>query len=388
MAAGAQNTTRTIPSTPTQIWICVADREPPEWVAERMTTGEIATDGSFDIEAGDGPARVERGQAVFIYDGQAFACTPRQMPQKLAELADGHPAVLELTEKVDAFAEQKARNRGPRDRGGSSAEKPTPTFRPAIGTPPAPQFAPTERLLIDDTYQRSIEGGASQKLITKIAVGWDWRLCLPLLVSRRGGTLYVIDGQHRLEAARLRGDIPHMPVVVFDFDDLRAEADLFVQANRSRRTMSMLDDFHAAIAAGEPKAVAISAVVEAAGLQVGRNMAWQYWKPGEVIFVRSIQRGLNAYGPDVAKRALTTIARAFEGQVLTGGGAIFDAIGALIADSDKSGKPIDPTLLQAVLTDVGIVGWKEAVEGVDGGQERTAVMIKAVRAAYQEAEAQ
>ncbi|MEW5208206.1 hypothetical protein, partial [Bacillus cereus] len=71
-----------------------------------------------------------------------------------------------------------------------------------------------------------------------------------------------------------------LPVVVFDFDDPRAEAELFVQANRSRRAMSKLDDFHAAVIAGDAKAVAVNDVVTAAGLAVGRIQAWQYWKQG------------------------------------------------------------------------------------------------------------
>src|SRR3546814_16693938 len=110
------------------------------------------------------------------------------------------------------------------------------------GSPPAPQFAQIDQLLVDDSYQRSIEGGASQRLIVKIAENWDWRLCLPLIVSRRQGALYVIDGQHRYEAAKLRGDIRDLPIVLFDFDDPKAEAELFVPANRRRRRMGGLDD--------------------------------------------------------------------------------------------------------------------------------------------------
>src|SRR3546814_1351725 len=105
-----------------------------------------------------------------------------------------------------------------------------------------------------------------------------FRSCLPLIVSRRQGALYVIDGQHRYEAAKLRGDIRDLPIVLFDFDDPKAEAELFVQANRSRRSMGGLDDHHAAVVAGDSKALAINNVVGNAGLTVGRIQAWQYWK--------------------------------------------------------------------------------------------------------------
>src|SRR3546814_19946223 len=152
------------------------------------------------------------------------------------------------------------------------------------------QFATTDQLLVDDSYQRSIEGGESQRLIVKIAENWDWRLCLPLIVSRRQGSLYVIDGQHRYEAAKLRGDIRDLPIVLFDFDDPKAEAELFVQANRSRRSMGGLDDHHAAVVAGYSKASAITNVAGNADLPVGRMQAWPVWTAGEVGILKSQRR--------------------------------------------------------------------------------------------------
>src|SRR3546814_15434960 len=128
-------------------------------------------------------------------------------------------------------------------------------LKPITGSPPAPQFAQIDQLLVDDSYQRSIEGGASQRLIVKIAENWDWRLCLPLIVSRRQGALYVIDGQHRYEAAKLRGAIRDLPIVLFDFDDPKAEAELLGQANRRRPSMGALYDSHAPVAAGASKGV-------------------------------------------------------------------------------------------------------------------------------------
>lgn len=377
---------------PDAIWICVKGKEPPEWVVERMTTGSVAADGGFDIEASDGTVRVEPGFAVFNFAGQVFACPPRLVADKLKLAAGEHPAVEELQQKTERMDERRAAShRAGKIAAKERAANPTPEnlrIKPAIGEPPAPQFAAVDKLDVDDSYQRSIEGGASKKLIVKIAENWDWRLCLPLLVSRRNGRMYVIDGQHRLEAARLRGDIPHMPVVVFDLDDPKAEAELFVQANRSRRSMGRLDDFHAALVAGDKKALAINEVVTGAGLVVGRNFAWQYWKPGEIVFVSAIERALKAYGKEVVQQALATMGRAFDGIVMTGGGSIFDGLSSMIADGVKAGVPVDLELMQIVLSETGIPGWKEAVEGIDGSAERAEVMLRALRHAYAEAGAE
>jgi hypothetical protein len=378
-------------ATPSKIWICVAGAEAPDWVVERMTTADLAADGSFDIAASDGTVRVEPGFAVFECGERVFACPPKMVQDKLAAVAgDDNQVVATLAQSTEAARERKrVENATLRHApiAKVAGDKPL-RLKAMIGSPPAPQFALVNHLQVDDSYQRSIEGGASQKLIVKIAENWDWRLCLPLIVSRRDGSLYVIDGQHRLEAAKLRGDIRDLPVVVFDFDDPRAEAELFVQANRSRRAMSKLDDFHAAVIAGDAKAVAVNTVVEAAGLTVGRIQAWQYWKPGEVVFVTAIQRALHNQGAATVEMALGMIGRAFEGLVLTGVGAVFEGLCAILQQRAKEGAPIDVTLMETVLAEVGIPGWKEAVEGAESGQERAESMLKALAAAYAEAEAE
>ncbi|EQB03699.1 hypothetical protein L286_11810 [Sphingobium sp. HDIP04] len=316
-----------------------------------------------------------------------YACLPKVMPEKLKQIAGAdNEVVADLSEKTEAMkAQRQAFRSGRKSRIGM--DKPL-RIKPAIGTPPAPQFQPLENLKVDDTYQRSIEGGASRTLIVKIAENWDWRLCLPLLVSRRNGELFVIDGQHRLEAASLRGDIPHLPVVIFDFDDPKAEAELFVQANRSRRAMGMLDDFHAAVVAGDKKALEINETVQRAGLAVGRIAAWQYWKPGEVVFVNAIKRALTAQGQEVAVLALSTMAKAFEGLAMVGGSSIFDALCKLIHEANTSGNPLDLDLMQIVLAEVGLPGWQEVTRGVEGGMERAEVMLRALRKSYEEAGAE
>ncbi|APZ98050.1 hypothetical protein BWQ93_05820 [Sphingopyxis sp. QXT-31] len=353
-----------------------------------MFSPDVAENGSFTIDAADGATIVELGFAVFDLNGQVYACHPKGMPAKLAAAAGPDNAVVDdLTKSIEARRERKAEEFQVSRAAKRETDKPL-RIKPMIGSPPAPQFAQIDQLKVDDSYQRSIEGGASKKLIRTIAENWDWRLCLPLIVSRRNGELYVIDGQHRKEGAALRGDIRDLPVVVFDFDDPQQEAELFVQANRSRRAMSTLDDFHAAVAAGDAKAIAINSVVTEAGLVVGRNQAWQYWQPGEVIFTQAIKKALVSQGKEIATRALTMIAQAFDGMVLVGGGAIFTGLCIFIQSREKDERPIDADLMTSVLSEVGIPGWKEATEGVESGQDRIDSMLKAMEEAYAEAEAE
>jgi len=373
-------------AVPTNVWINAAGKSPHDWIVERMTTTNIAPDGSFEIEASDGKVTVERGFAVFQANDQVYACLPKFVQDKLA-LAVGadNDVVVDLASRTAAMRDQKAAHTA-KSRARAASEDYQLKLKPMIGIPPSPQFALIGSLEVDDTYQRSIEGGPSKKLIIKIAENWDWRLCLPLLVSRRAGKLFVIDGQHRKEAAELRGDIPHLPVVIFDFDDPKAEAELFIAANRSRRAMSPLDDFHAAVVAGDPKAMAVNDAVIAAGLNVGRIQAWQHWKPGEVVFVPTIQRALSSKGPAIVGQALSMIARAFDGLVLTGVGAVFHGLCVIIQQRQREQKPIDAELMEIVLKEVGIPGWREVLEGVNSGEDRANIMCKALLEAYAEAE--
>jgi hypothetical protein len=373
-------------NSPSQIWICAQGKDLPEWIEERLTS-DVAPDGTFEIEASDGLIRVDRGFAVFVFNDQVFACPPKLVQEKLAAAAGAdNEIVAELGQKTEAMKAQKAAHKAAH-RVKATGSQPL-RLKSMIGSPPTPAFCLVDNLQVDDSYQRSIEGGASQKLIVKIAENWDWRLCLPLLVSRRQGQLYVIDGQHRLEAARLRGDIRDIPVVVFDFDDPKAEAELFVQANRARRPMQKLDDFHADLAAGGAESVAVNKVITDAGLTVGRNGAWQLIKPGEVVFVQAVKRGMKSFGPQTATRALRMMAQAFPDSPLVTGAAIFEGLCTFMSETGKSGGSVDDDLMTLVLSETGIAGWKELVAGAETGFDRADMMLSAIRAAYEEAGAQ
>ena len=122
---------------------------------------------------------------------------------------------------------------------------------PIRGRRPAPMNCTIGELNVDPSYQRSVENGPSRVLIRKIAREWDWSLFQLLVVSRRpDGALYVVDGQHRLEAARLRRDLYDLPCSVYDFATTGDEADAFVAINQQRKPLGALDLFRAAVEGG------------------------------------------------------------------------------------------------------------------------------------------
>ncbi|VWX56699.1 ParB/RepB/Spo0J family partition protein [Sphingorhabdus sp. 109] len=237
---------------------------------------------------------------------------------------------------------------------------------PTKGRMPALQFAPPDVLAIDPDYQRSIEAGASRKLIRDIAVNWNWDLCQPLVAARRAGVveLYIIDGQHRLAAARLRGDIQQLPVVVVEYASAADEAASFVALNQKRRPLAKIDIFKAALASGDTTALAISAAIEAAGLSIASHQNYVSWKPGMIANIGGIERSWKLHGPEITSTALQVLAEAFDGEVLRYAGTVFPGIAAVCAREMQDGENVrdfDPAMLPLfveIVGDVDQVQWK------------------------------
>ncbi|WP_411340334.1 DUF6551 family protein [Sphingopyxis sp. J-6] len=213
---------------------------------------------------------------------------------------------------------------------------------PPLGIMPVLQFALPSQLSSDPAYQRSIDNSPSQTLIRRIAQHWDWSLCLPLVVSRRPGSseLFVIDGQHRLAAARLRSDIAQLPCVVLDMADKADEAAAFVHLNQQRRALSKLDIFKAAVASGDSESTAIVAALTEAGLSVAPHSNPTAWKPGQVSNIGGIEAAWRQHGATRTRAALVVMARGLEGQVLQYAGTIFPGVAALVVSLTVKRDPL------------------------------------------------
>lgn len=243
-------------------------------------------------------------------------------------------------------------------------------FDPPKGRMPVLQFMPPAELAIDAAYQRSIDGEASQALIRKIAARWNWDLCQPLVVSRRGGAasssgavgeqelLFVIDGQHRLAAARLRGDIAQLPCAVVEYASAAAEAASFVDLNQQRRPLGKLDLFKAALASEDAEAVAILGAMQAAGLSVAPHSNYTAWKPGMVSNIGGIQAAWRKHGPAATGAALRVLAKGFAGQVLQYAGTIFPGVVAVCA---AEGDALDERLLAHMAGSDGQRTWRKRI---------------------------
>lgn len=251
-------------------------------------------------------------------------------------------------------------------------------INPPLGKLPVLQYLPPAELAVDASYQRSIEGGDSQSLIRRIAQHWNWDLCQPLLVSRRrgdapggGDRYFVIDGQHRLEAARLRGDIGQLPCVVGEYGGAAEEASVFVHLNQERKPLKRLDLFKSAVASGNKEACAILAAIGDAGLSLAPHTNYASWKPGMVANISGIEASWRRNGERVTALALRALAQAFAGEVLQYAGTLFPGIAAVCADEiARSGAFSDQRFecFQTMLVLRGQLQWRRDIHARKGEQ--------------------
>lgn len=176
----------------------------PDWVRNQMS-GDIASNRTFLISTPVGTVRVHLGDVVVEHQGQLWSRSPDEVPQ----LIEGFKAEVSLP--IAAIGPGKAAQFGTKSKAGKGTRRGGERkigFRLPIGKMPSIEWVHTAELSVDQSYQRSIDNEGSRRLIASIAANFDWRLCAPLVVSRRSdGSKVIIDGQHRWAAAVRRGDL-------------------------------------------------------------------------------------------------------------------------------------------------------------------------------------
>lgn len=259
---------------------------------------------------------------------------------------------------------------------------------PPLGMRPSLEFRRVSELRIDPVYQRSISAAASQTLIRRIAQFWDWSLCQPLAVAKRDdGALFVVDGQHRLEAAKLRRDIDDLPCVVTAYANSGDEAAAFVALNQQRRPLGKIDLFKAALAAEDDTATAIARLLTQAGLHLAPHTNFTAWKPGMVSNIAGIEAAFRAHGERVTGVALRALAQAFAGQVLRYAGSLFPGIVGCVVQEVRIEGRVDLDRLVAALAGRPQAGWREqiALEQAASGSDRKVSAKSVVAKAYRDA---
>lgn len=118
-------------------------------------------------------------------------------------------------------------------------------------------------LTIDESYQRTVRAHH----VAKIAKGFDPDMFGTLIVSaRQGGGMYVVDGQHRLEAVKQLGwHDQRVPCIVYYGLTKEEEARAFFFPQTNRVQLIPAERFKARLASGDQTAVELVRKVESFG---------------------------------------------------------------------------------------------------------------------------
>lgn len=141
-----------------------------------------------------------------------------------------------------------------------------------LGPTPRLEWLPLDQLAVDRRYQREM-GKDNWAHVHRILREWTWLHYQPIVVAPKdGGQGYVVvDGQHRLEAARKHPSIDRLPCYIVEATDVAQQAKAFVALNARRIGVTRLQRFWAAHAAGEKKATRIHRICSAAGVTITRS---------------------------------------------------------------------------------------------------------------------
>ena len=177
------------------------------------------------------------------------------------------------------------------------------------GPAPMLQWVKIADLVVDDSYQRDLKVG-NWKAIKAIAAQFKWSRFSPVFVAPvEGGKFAIIDGQHRTHAAAMCG-FAEVPCQIVQMSR-EEQAAAFAAVNGLVTKVTTWQIFKAALAAGEPWAVAMRKVADDAGCRVMTGNASMFSKkPGEIYSVVRLRKIIDQNKAENVTKALGILRQA------------------------------------------------------------------------------
>jgi hypothetical protein len=234
------------------------------------------------------------------------------------------------------------------------------------GAKPVLDWVSLDRIDVDRNYQRDVR----KSLVKRIAENFQWRKFGAVVLSSQGERFNVVEGQHRIEAARHVG-IEQVPAIIVEHDETQSEADSFIAINRDRLSVTSIEQYWAGLTAGHAETVALSAVLKAAGCDI--VPAPGHHRPNLTSAVTAIDRCIKRYGEGPTRRALLTVRTAWPNDAKSLRGTLITALARIIRANDKS---IDDDELAKVIAGQSFAQLTAHAEGfrkLSGGSADTAL---------------
>ena len=238
----------------------------------------------------------------------------------------------------------------------------------AIGEKPSLEWVSVELIDVDGNYQRDIKPA----LVDKILKTFSWTKFGAVVLSRQtSGRYSVVEGQHRWKAACLHPDVKAVPAVVVKHDDVAGEAQSFLAINRDRMSVTSVEQYWAGLTAGDERAMAISAVLTAAGCDVVPENG--HYRPNLTNSITAIDRSLKRFGHAATRRALLVIRAAWPNEAKALRGVLITALARLIRSNEKT--ILDAELATAIRKQsfIKLTAHAESFRKLSGGSAETAL---------------
>lgn len=176
-----------------------------------------------------------------------------------------------------------------------------------IGKTPDLVWVDVNLIKVDKNYQRE----ENAKHVDNIVKHFNWRKFQPVTLAQRpDGSFNVVDGQHRVAAAKLHPRVIDIPALIFESSgEIVDEANIFVEVNSNRRGITPIEKHIAAVAAQKPESLGLNAALAAVGCQVAD---YKGHKGGNVTnAVAACMGAIRKNGEDSFKSAIRTLRQAW-----------------------------------------------------------------------------
>jgi hypothetical protein len=181
-------------------------------------------------------------------------------------------------------------------------------------------YVPIADLNVDTSYQRQLYETHVQKILR----AYDEDLVDLLHVNvRADGSMWVYDGQHRMEVLRRLGQ-DYAPCAMKHGLTREEEAHLYRQLNSARKHTTRMDDFRAALAEGDPQAKAIDAICREAGFIIRSGGT------GQANTLKAVAAAWKAYDRGVLGDVLKVVTDAWPGEHEAVDGTVINGMSFLL----------------------------------------------------------
>jgi len=244
-----------------------------------------------------------------------------------------------------------------------------------IGSAPDLEWVDVCLIDVDSNYQREIR----PKLVERILRHFSWAKFGALVLTRKDDGRYnVVEGQHRWKAADMHPDVKAVPAVIVPHAGMADEAGSFLAINRDRMPVTSVEQYWAGLTAGDPTALAVSAVLQSAGCDVVPTQG--YYRPHLTNSIGAVRRCLERYGDEATRRSLLAIRAAWPNEAQALRGTLITALARIIRNNPGL---VDADLAAALRPQsiAKLTAHAEAFRKLSGGSSETAI-TKAVVEIY------